>query len=95
MSGLEAASVQRILGVEMRELSLEEIVQLTADLFPSSAPAGRAWADANLLELGFDSLAFVRLFAAIEERLDIDVFSRLRDARDYSTLRRLHGVLAG
>ncbi len=74
----------------MTLVSLEQIKQMAQQTLPNAFANGvEIDAQQDLIALGFDSLAMLQLFGAIEQRFDIDIFAMVNSADDYRTL---HGL---
>ncbi len=74
----------------MTQVSLELLKQMARELLPNAFVNGQEIdAEQDLIALGFDSLAMLQLFGAIEQRFDIDIFGMVNSAEDYRTLQGL------
>lgn len=75
----------------MAQVSIEQLKQMARELLPNAFSAGAdIGQEQDLIELGFDSLAMLQLFSAIEQRFEIDIFGMVNSADDYRTLQGLH-----
>jgi hypothetical protein len=77
---------------QMAPISLANLVEMAREISPNLFNGLDSFDDRDLVELGFDSMAMLRLFGAIEQRFDIDIFGMVGETGDYRTLRGLHGL---
>ncbi|NRR33510.1 acyl carrier protein [Oxalobacteraceae bacterium] len=78
----------------MTQVSLDQLKEMARELLPNALAGLDDFEERDLIELGFDSLAMMQLFGAIEQRFDLDIFGMVTVAEDYRTLLGLHRLCA-